>query len=171
MNCTDGSSTASDSVVISLASSTPTTPTTPQVSFASITGVPPLSGLCGSVSAGSTQYVYEINVLTNTNPSTTYVFDGVVFHSDQAGCDATYENPSIAGISTSGKTQYAPGESGSLTATFDTSAFSCGRVQYDMGLKPVGANGIAEGDYTGLFYGIVINYGVDCVSAPAPTPT
>ena len=136
----------------------------------SSTGVPPLGpDLCGKVSEGST--IHEHVVTVHNNPTgDVYVFDGAVFHSNQSGCATTIENPSITGGSVSGKTEYGPGENGSLNVSFDTSAFTCGRVQYDMGFKKIGTPGIADGFYDGMFYGIVVDYGIDCGSSPSTPP-
>ncbi|HLC60746.1 MAG TPA: DUF4215 domain-containing protein [Candidatus Nanoarchaeia archaeon] len=133
-----------------------------QVSITS-EGVPPFipGTLCVNAKDGSQ---FHTHTITANNPTSdlTFEFDGAIFHSNEAGCDVTGEDPSITGGSVSGKTTYGPGESGSLLAIFDTNAFNCGRVQYDIGFKLQGQPGVLQGNYQGLFYGIVVNYGVDC---------
>jgi|GEM_PF-3929080 len=120
------------------------------------------------VGANTGARYHEHTIAVSNNPTEdTYVFDGAIFHNDAAGCSTTIDNPTIVGGSVSGKLSYAPGESGSLLGTFDTQAFNCGRVQYDFAFKQPGTPTMLEGNFDGLFYGIVVNYGVDCV---APTP-
>ncbi|MBA3578947.1 MAG: hypothetical protein H0W42_03080 [Gemmatimonadaceae bacterium] len=142
-----------------------------------ITGVVP-GASCVQAASGERFYVYDISA---QNPaSVAYEYDGAVFHSPTAGCAPTVENPSTRGGSATGQTVLQPGQAGNLIARFDTQAFSCGRVQIDHGFKPVGGPGLLQGDFTGVFYGLVIDYGVDCGApptvppgppAPIPTPT
>lgn len=133
-------------------------------------GVPPLIGdWCVSGTAGARHQTY---VVTAENPSVqTFVFDGAVFHSATAGCAPTIENPSTQGGSVTGKYIYGPGESGSLHAIFDTSAYSCGRVQIDFGFRRPADPGIAQGHFAGMFFGLVYDYGVDCQLPPVLNPT
>jgi hypothetical protein len=93
-----------------------------------------------------------------------------VFHSPTAGCAPTIEHPSQQGGMLVGKTVYGPGESGTLSAIFDSDSRNCGRVQIDFGFRRPADPGIAQGDFTGLFFGLVYDYGVDCAVAPPPPP-
>src|SRR3989344_4425476 len=142
------------------------------VQITRVQGVPSFvpGTLCVIANQGARYHIYDISA-TNPTSHDTYQFDAAIFHSNTSGCATTVENPGLQGGSVSGKTSYAPGESGSLVATFDTSAFSCGRVQYDMGFTPHGQAGIASGNYNNMFYGIVVDYGVNCGGTTTTTQT
>lgn len=127
-------------------------------------GVPPLIGpSCISAPAGAQHHTYGIVAYNPT--AEIYVFDAVVFHSNKAGCAFTVESPSHQGGSVTGKQVYGPGELGSLHAIFDTAAFNCGRVQIDFGFRRPADPGMAQGNFSGIFFGLVYDYGVDCVPA------
>ncbi len=129
----------------------------------SITGVPPGTP-CVQATMGERFYTYDISAY---NPAiVAYEYEGAVFHSPTSGCAGTVENPSTRGGSVTGQTVLQPGETANLIARFETQAFSCGRVQIDHGFKPTGSPGMLQGNFTGMFYGLVIDYGVDCGELP-----
>lgn len=90
-------------------------------------------------------------------------------HDEQANCTGTIDNPRpIVGVA--GPRTYAAHASGQTQFTFDTHAYSCGRVQVDVSF-------LDEQGHDTLVLGEVINYGRDCVASPAapaapapPTP-
>ncbi len=71
-------------------------------------------------------------------------------------------------VPASGKTDFAEGESGSFSFSYDTRDRDCGRVQIDGSF--IDERYLTYNDDF-LFFATIIDYGVNCVATPTPTPT
>lgn len=100
----------------------------------------------------------------NRSHASMYI-EKAAFHDPISGCAQTIHTLNQSIFAMSGKTAYAPGESGQVVFTYDTANYNCGRVQVDAAYR--NANGSGEG---AVFMGEMIDYGVDCPAVPV-TPT
>ncbi len=120
------------------------------------------SGLTpGECDNGIENPLLNIDASNTTDDSYRIVY--AVFHNGVAGCEPAFDTYDLSGFSITGKTEFAAKESGHFDVTFDSSTYSCGRVQYDVGYLNT-----TTGEVT-LFIGQVINYGVDCANPPPVT--
>jgi hypothetical protein len=120
------------------------------------------SGLTpGECDSGEESPFLSIDAINTTDDHYRIVYAS--FHNDTAGCEPAFDIYNLSGFSVVGKTEFAAKENGHFDVEFDSSTYSCGRVQYDVGYLNT-----TTGEVT-LFIGQVINYGVDCANPP-PTP-
>ncbi len=102
--------------------------------------------------------------ITNFGPGGIFL-EKAAFHDNQSGCSGTVQTLDQSIFTMNGKTQYAEGESGSVSFVYDVTAYNCGRVQVDAAFR--NANNSGEGH---VFLGEIIDYGVDCSNNPPPPP-
>ena len=102
--------------------------------------------------------------ITNHGPGSAFI-EKAAFHHPVSGCTATDDILRQDIFNMSGKIDYAPGETGQTSFTYNTNSFNCGRVQVDAAYRST--DGSRHGE---VFLGEIIDYGVDCVATPPPPP-
>lgn len=145
--------TSADRPAASPAASGPLTNVTVQLSG-------PAAGICEPVSAVAPELRWTVSV-DNAGPHDLH-FVAMAHHNDQAGCNATEDNPRAA-FEIHGADSVKAGTRATSETVFNTNRWDCGRVQLDESIF----------DSTGkelLIIGKVINYGVNCAPPPPPPP-
>ena len=95
-------------------------------------------GSCVHVPGGNSgQYIsYNIRSTNSTNQS--QQINTAVFHSPQSGCNSYNGDLGNGWEVVSGQIVYAPGQVGDLSLRYDTTAYTCGRTQYDASYNVAG---------------------------------